>query len=535
VGHVTIDFDAQEWRYLTPKQKLAYLKRIEKKSALTASDARYARFQAKYMHRADLFIQDCVYWGESGGPADYQVEIADTISENNRMAVRGPHGLGKTAIAALLIIWFALTRDGVGDWKIPTTASVWRQLSKFLWPEVRKWAHNLRWDVIGREPFNERTELLQLSLRLKTGEAFALTSDKADDIEGAHADHIMYVFDEAKAIPDAIWDSAEGALAGGKSGDKPTEAKALAISTPGYAEGRFYQIHARAPGFEDWIVRHVTKDETIAAGRMGVEWAEQRKRQWGEDSPMYKIRVLGEFATGDTWGLIPLEWVELAQERWRTWAEAGKPGQVTTVAVDVAGGGEDSDETVIARVYDGLIVDELFRMPRGHPLTATMETAGKVSSMLGGYGTLAVVDATGMGAGVLHKLREQRQNAWGFVGARKTTLLDHAGELGFLNWRAASWWILREMLDPQSSLPVALPPDEDLQADLTKVHWQIHSSGKIQIEGKENIVSRVGHSPDSGDAVAMALVGPLLKDEEAESEERIVGIDYEPVDITAEY
>ena len=44
---------------------------------------------------------------------------------------------GKTTIAAWLILWFAPTRDGnpkYEDWKIPTTASAWRQLTKFLWP-----------------------------------------------------------------------------------------------------------------------------------------------------------------------------------------------------------------------------------------------------------------------------------------------------------------------------------------------------------------------------------------------------------------
>jgi len=44
-----------------------------------------------------------------------------------------------TAMAAWVILWFALTREAEGtDWKIPVTASAWRQLSKFLMPELHK-------------------------------------------------------------------------------------------------------------------------------------------------------------------------------------------------------------------------------------------------------------------------------------------------------------------------------------------------------------------------------------------------------------
>ena len=100
------------------------------------------------------------------------------------MAVRGPHGLGKTALAAIGVLWFATTRDIAGvDWKVPTTASAWRQLQKFLWPEIHKWARRIDWNKVGRDPFG-RDELLKLSLNLRTGEAFALASDEPSRARG---------------------------------------------------------------------------------------------------------------------------------------------------------------------------------------------------------------------------------------------------------------------------------------------------------------------------------------------------------------
>lgn len=413
------------------------------------------------------------------------------LPERKRVTVRGPHGLGKTAMAAWIILWFALTRDG-GDWKIPTTASAWRQLTKYLWPELRKWARRIRWDVVGRGRFNERLEMLALSLKLDTGEAFALASNDVNAIEGAHATSLLYVFDEGKAIPDDIWDGAEGAFASPETG----EALALAISTPGEPQGRFYEIHSRKPGLEDWWVRHVTLKEAVDAGRISGEWAKQRKRQWGEKSAVYQNRVAGEFAASEEDGVIPLAWVEAANQRWLEWQDQGKPleGEMTAVGVDVARSGKD--KTVFALRYDWLIT-ELRRYSKAD----TMETTGRVAGILNLGGT-AVVDVIGVGAGVVDRLREQGKNVEAFNASERTDHQDQSGELGFVNSRSAAWWNLREILELE---PVALPPDDRLTGDLVAPRWKVVSGGKIQVESKDEIKKRINRSTDDADAVIQAF------------------------------
>jgi len=479
-------------------------------------------FKTKYRNDPAGFVQDCMTF-QGDGPTAYQIEILTSLSLYNRVSVRGPHGLGKTALAAWVILWFALTRDGE-DWKAPTTASAWRQLTKYLWPEVRKWARRLRWDVIGREPYSGRTELLGLNLKGATGEAFALASNDANAIEGAHASHLLYVFDEAKAIPAELWDAAEGAFASPDT----NEALALAISTPGEPQGRFYEIHSRKAGLEDWLVRHVTLQEAIDANRIGKEWAEQRRRQWGEGSAVYQNRVLGEFATSDTDGVIPLAWVEAAIGRWKAWADNGFPGILSGVGVDVGGGQEGGDQTVLALCYNGLRVKELRKYPRADPMTATMEVAGRVAGILRQQGGQAVVDTIGIGAGVFHRLIEQGYSAIPFVASKGTDFRDQSGELGFSNWRSAGWWTLREILDPLSGIEVCLPDDDELIGDLTAPRVRrILSGGRIQVESKEDIRRRIGRSTDCGDAVMQVLVGPHLA-REGEQQSEIV---YHPVQI----
>ena len=448
---------------------------------------------ARYREDPALFAAECIAWAPGEGPADYQLEILRELPQRRRVAVRSPHGAGKTSLAAWTILWFALTRDGLpgADWKVVTTASAWRQLDHYLWPEVHKWARRLNWARLGRGPFDERTELLALSLHLARGEAFAVASDRADLIEGAHADRLLYVFDESKSIPTATFDAAEGALASG-------ECYALAISTPGEPQGRFYDIHARRPGFEDWWVRWVRKEECLTAGRLSAGWADQRRAQWGEGSAVYQNRVLGQFASSAEDGVIPLAWIEAANARWYALQESDAWEPFSSVGVDVARSG--GDVTVLALRY-GDAIRELRRLGGAD----TMATTGAVAGVLDAHGGEALVDVIGIGAGVVDRLREQKKAVTPFNASERTEARDRSGELGFANKRSAAWWAMRELLDPAAGSLVALPPDDLLTGDLTAPHWRVMSGGHIQVEGKDEIRKRLGRSTDDGDAVVLAF------------------------------
>lgn len=404
--------------------------------------------------------------------------------------------MGKTSCVAWVVLWGVLVFD---DIKIPTTASVWRQLSKFLWPEIHKWAGLLDWEKIGREPFDANRELLGLSLRrLPTCEAFAVACRDPATIEGAHARVIVYIFDEAKTIPDMTWDAAEGAFSQAGT-DTDALAFAIAISTPGVPQGRFYDIHRQALGLGEWWVRHITLEESIAAGQVSREWAETRKEQWGEQSAVYINRCLGEFASSEEDSIIPLAWIELANQRWREWDDSGRPavdGQ-HVLGVDVARFGEDRS-AVAERIGDTIINLEVWGK------TDTMETAGKVKTKLRNK---AYIDVIGIGAGVVDRLKEQGCDVIGVNFAGGTNRKDKSGEIEMLNIRAGAWWGMRERLEPNSGEEIKLPPDDELVGDLTAPRYSYTSSGKLKVESKEDIRKRLGRSPDVGDAVVLAFWG----------------------------
>jgi hypothetical protein len=467
---------------------------------------------SQYWYDPVAFVHDCFRWPAGRQPTAYQDRNLAALAEHKRVAVRGPHGLGKTAENSWAIHWFAITREDMAahgvilDWKIPTTASVWRQLTKFLWPEIHKWAKMLDWDRLGRPPFT-RHELLKQSLVLAHGEAFAVASDNPADIEGAHADHLFYVFDEAKQIAADTFDAAEGAFSGGGA-DTAAEAYALASSTPGEPQGRFYEIHSRKPGLDDWHPIHVTLDDTIAAGRVAQEWADQRRLQWGAASAVFHNRVLGEFYSSDADLVIPLSWVEAAIDRWHQYFDDDydmpdgndRPTLANFAAVGVDVSREGGDRTVLALRY-GLVIAELRDQPVADTTITTDVTAG-ILKVNGGH---AVVDVVGVGGGVVDQLKRDGYPVVAFSAGQRCALVDRSGELGFADKRAAAWWTLRELLDPAFDSEVALPPDDRLIGDLTAPRWKIVTGGKIRVESKDDIRKRLGRSTDDADAVVQAF------------------------------
>jgi hypothetical protein len=221
--------------------------------------------------------------------------------------------------------------------------------------------------------------------------------------------------------------------------------------------------------------------------------------------PLRSQVLYGDFTAGlgdDPWQVIPTEWVRAAQARWRP--EGGRAAPVSALGVDVARGG--SDKTVIARRHK-----DWFAPLEKHAGAATPDGPAVVAlvqkilaEQRGPSVPALVVDVIGVGSSVYDGLRQRRlPNVVGFNAAAGTDRRDRTGTLGFANLRACALWLLRESLDPGSGRYLALPPDPELLADLTAPRWSVGPGG-VKVESKEDVVRRLGRSPDCGDAVVLA-------------------------------
>lgn len=232
--------------------------------------------------------------------------------------------------------------------------------------------------------------------------------------------------------------------------------------------------------------------------------------------PLRSQMLYGDFHAGvedDPWQVIPTPWVEAAQARW---ARPAKLPPMDAVGVDVARGGKDKTE--IARRY-GMFFDEPLSY-QGRETPDGPSVAGLVIAARRDNAPIHI-DVIGVGSSPYDFLREMGAQVIGVNVAESATGVDKSGRLRFYNLRSQLWWRMREALDPANNSGICLPPDPQLKADLCAPKWSLVGA-KIQVESREDIIKRIGRSPDRGTAYILALMDtPRLADVQALGQTRI--------------
>lgn len=400
-----------------------------------------------------------------------QRKIILSVRDNRRTAAPSGHGIGKTYLAACIVLWFLFSFPGA---KILTTAPTWFQVENLLWREVRR--------ILTTSLLSSfcRASLTGINLS-EDWFAIGLSTNDPTRFQGIHAPHVLIVFDEATGVAPDIWDAAEGVAVG-------THDRFLGIGNPTDPTSEF----KRKCDSPLWNVIHlsaedhpnVVENREIVPGAVTRDWIDERLVEYGgKDTPLYRARVLGLFPEQGDDMLISLADVERAQKRWH------KPsGQIEAMGVDVARFG--SDETVEIDIFEHGYVGE----PQAFRGQNTMETAGRVKASTA---PRKAVDDSGLGGGVTDRLKEQDVDVIPYIAGEKAFDPER-----FLNRRAETWWMIREMLKKDE---LHLPPDNRLAADLTNIKFAYTSRGQIKLESKDDIKKRLGRSPDRGDALAIAL------------------------------
>ncbi|NDB70019.1 MAG: terminase B, partial [Methylocystaceae bacterium] len=319
-------------------------------------------------------------------PLPWQEEFLGLLAKGERrISVRAGHGVGKSAVCAVALIWHMMTRM---PQKSVCTAPTAGQLFDALFSEVKHWANRLP-DPL-RESIDVFTDRIISKGAPESSFISARTSsaERPEALAGVHSEHVLLICDEASAIPEAVFESAAGSMSG-------HEATTVLIGNPTRNTGLFFKTHHQLSS--DWKTLHVSCLDNPLVSR---DFIEQIKATYGEGSNAFRVRVLGEFALRDDDSLIAADLVDTAQNR-DIVLNADEP---LVYGVDVARFG--SDRTVIFKRRGNVALG--YKFWSGEDLMGTVGRIVHEASIDHPYEIC--VDSIGLGGGVADRLRELGHN-----------------------------------------------------------------------------------------------------------------------------
>jgi hypothetical protein len=424
-----------------------------------------------------------------------QRDIAASVAHNKRTAVQSAHGLGKSFLAAALAAWWIDTHPPE-DTMVVTTAPSLDQVHAILWEEIR-----------GLHDSAKLRGVVQRTDRWLIGDRLVGMGRKPPDysesaFQGIHRRYVLVILDEACGIPAWLWTAVETITTG-------DECRILAIGNPDDPNSHFRYLCQSAPNWHSFKIScfdspNFTGEEVpqrLTDVLTGKQWVEDRKAEWGEDNPLYVAKVLGDFPSDHPWSVVRLSDTYAC----RIEGVPRTPSELMPVelGVDVAGGG---DETVI-RERRGMMAGREWRDHTDKP----ENIARLVIRAIRETGATAVkVDSIGIGAGLVGELRNLAQTGVHNAKIYAVNVAERAADpLMFYNLRAQMWWEVGRIASEQRTWDLSKMANADTTiAQLLEPRYEHDLKGRIKVEPKEEIIKRLGRSPDNADALLLAFYTP---------------------------
>ena len=423
-----------------------------------------------------LFVQSVL----QAEPQGWQKTALENIRDNDRVAIRSGHGVGKTAFLSWVILWWVTTHYPC---KVACTANSASQLEQVLWPEIYKWMQKMP------KGFQAELEFKSDKVVLKNApDSFvvARTSrrENPEALQGFHSPNMLFIIDEASGVPDIIFTVGQGAMS-------TKGAKTVMVGNPTSGTGFFAEAF---DGNGRWATQTVSCEDADYVDPLFIE---DMKRQYGEDSNTFRVRVLGLPPESDDDSLIPRHLVEAACQR-----EVDAMMVAPLWGLDPARYGDD--RTALAKRRGNALVEPV-KSWRGKD---TMETVGLVLAEYEATPFMdrpseILVDSIGIGAGVVDRLRELGMPARGVNVAESPALGTRYQKL-----RDELWFRCREWFEARDC---SMPDQEELIHELVSARFNILSSGKFKAEGKDQMKKRGLRSPDLADAFILTFASQAVR------------------------
>lgn len=403
------------------------------------------------------------------------------------LSVVAMHGPGKTHTAALIAHVFNFCFPG----RVVVTAPKFTQLTTRFMPAFRKIMHRA-------QPWYRH--LLQDGERKVTwcgDKDWCLlleTASKPENLAGHHERFLLVIVEEATGVPETLWPVIFGALSSGEV------VMLLMISNPTRRSGTFAKSHLSAAESRDYYRMRIQLDQTKRVSR---DWVDRMRRKYGENSPIFRIRVQGEFASDDAFQLIATEWVTSAAHRQFT-TDGSLPK--LRVSVDVADGGEDETVVTVGRHYASHTVILKQKAFSFELAKAQIDAADAAERMFEEYGGRKdkddfVVDSLGVGTGCAGELYDRGYLVIRYKGGEASD-----NDKKWRNRRTQSYLVGRDAFRDGliSIADDAIDEYEELEAQLCSVKRKIVGDDKVEDLVTREEMRREGiKSPDRADSVVM--------------------------------
>jgi hypothetical protein len=429
-------------------------------------------------------------------PWSKQVELLQSVKDHDRVAVRSGHKVGKSHSAAILALWWCITMP---DARVPITSSSFQQVVKILWREISSMYRQANLNVpLGGNLYRDPASGLVFP---NGNEIFGFSTDQPERAAGISGENLLYIIDEASGVDDNVFEAMEGNMAAG--------AKMVLFSNPTRMVGTFFDAFHGKSRF--WKTIHISSQhspnvtgEREIKGLAGPKWIEEKRDEWGEKSPMFQVRVEGNFPGQGDDSVIGLALATEAQMRHKN---ASTEGQLR-IGIDPARYGED--ETVIWPVRGTKALDPVYGTGwNGAQIAA--ETFNLVERLRRPTDDKIPVkiDVIGLGASPedFFGFFKERREASGVV--IRPVNVTHASEKPdvYADLRTQLCFDLRDWLEEGG----CIPNDERLIQEIVSATYELDAKGRNRVTSKKNERKLLGRSPDRRNALELAIYEAVPK------------------------
>lgn len=427
------------------------------------------------------FVLGAFPWGEPGsrlekeqGPNEWQTKVLKavatgllTVNEAIQIAVASGHGVGKSALVSWLLLWAISTAPNTRG---VVTANTETQLKTKTWVELGKWFHM----CIAKDLFTlTATQLFAKSAAEDWRIDMVPWSERnTEAFAGLHnkGRRIIMIFDEASAIPDIIWETAEGALT-----DADTEIMWFVFGNPTRNTGRFRECFPGQRFGKYWDTLQVDSRNVPQSNKAQIaKWEEG----YGADSDWFKIRVKGEFPDIGEMEFFSAADIDAAMAR-EAVAHLTDP---LAIGVDVARYGMNSSVIYPRKGRDAVTIAR-----QKYKGMNTVQLADKIAETHFALHSDGIfIDGGGVGGGVVDNVRQKNLFCYEVqFGGKDDTPHQAFGSGGerYANKRSGMYGAMRAWVKTGS-----IPNDPDIRKQFMSIKYVINKRDEIQLVSKEDML-----------------------------------------------